>query len=130
MARSKYVEYQGFAVPPGETIKQWLIDTGTSQAELGRRANIPSQYIQKLITGRAGLTVDMALRIEQGTEAQLSARLLLRIEVDYRLTLARIALQDGKRVSGHGKQLDGGGLPDDPDGEPEDRSAQQGSDDQ
>ena len=52
------------ATPPGETIKEQLIDRGISQKEFALRMDMSEKHISKLINGEVQLTTDVAIRLE------------------------------------------------------------------
>ncbi|MCD7892436.1 MAG: helix-turn-helix domain-containing protein [Erysipelotrichaceae bacterium] len=52
------------ATPPGETIKEQLVDRGISQKEFARRMNMSEKHMSKLINGEVILTPDVAVRLE------------------------------------------------------------------
>ena len=56
MRRSRNV----IAIPPGETIKEQLVDRGMKQKEYAMRMGMSEKHISKLINGDVQLTVEMA----------------------------------------------------------------------
>ena len=60
MKRSRNV----IAIPPGETIKEKLTDSGMKQREFAMRMGMSEKYISKLINSEVQLTVDMARKLE------------------------------------------------------------------
>lgn len=52
------------AIPPGDTIKEQIIDRGISQKEFAARMNMSEKHISQLINGDVQLTQDVANRLE------------------------------------------------------------------
>ncbi|MCD7840272.1 MAG: HigA family addiction module antitoxin, partial [Erysipelotrichaceae bacterium] len=52
------------ATPPGETIKEQLLDRGISQKEFAKRMNMSEKHVSRLINGEVILTPDVAVRLE------------------------------------------------------------------
>jgi addiction module HigA family antidote len=53
------------AVPPGETLLEILDALQMSQEELARRAGVPLKTISEIAQGKAAITPDTALHLEQ-----------------------------------------------------------------
>lgn len=53
-----------FAIPPGATIKEQLVDRGMSQKEFAIRMALSEKHVSKLINGEVQLTGEVALRLE------------------------------------------------------------------
>lgn len=68
MKRSRNV----IAIPPGETIKEQLVDRCMKQKEFAMRMGMSEKHISKLINGEVQLTVDVARKLEMvlGTPTQ------------------------------------------------------------
>lgn len=60
MKRSRHV----IAIPPGETIKEQLVERGMKQKEFAVRMGMSEKHTSKLINGEVQLTVEMARRLE------------------------------------------------------------------
>lgn len=76
-----------YAVPPGETLAEWLEEAGMTQVELARRMNRPEKTINEIIKGKAAITAETAAQLERVTA--IAGRLWLRLEQDYRAALVR-----------------------------------------
>ena len=50
---------------PGEHLKDYLDSQGMSQTEFCRRAGVSEKHVSQIISGKAGITADMAVTIEQ-----------------------------------------------------------------
>lgn len=90
MNKKDTIKYEStILVPPGETILEILLERGITQAELAKRLDRPLKTINKIIKGKASITPETALQLEQvldidagfwnNLEAQFQA-LKLRIE--------------------------------------------------
>ena len=83
------VHYGKFtAIPPGKTIKEILLNKKWTQRELARRTGYSEKHISNIINGKKGISVEAALRLEKALG--MPAEFWLKLENDYRLTLARI----------------------------------------
>jgi addiction module HigA family antidote len=93
-------EYQpDYVSPPGETLLETLETIGMSQAELARRMGRPAKTINEIIQGKAAITAETALQLEQ--VLHIPAVFWLKREQYYREWLARLA--EGQRLEGwHG----------------------------
>jgi HTH-type transcriptional regulator/antitoxin HigA len=69
-------------VAPGETLTQWLEYSGTSQADLARRADLSAKHVNQLVKGLVPLSPQTALSLEKVTG--ISARFWSRLEADFR----------------------------------------------
>lgn len=76
------------AIPPGETIKEQLIDRGMKQKEFAVRMGVSEKHISKLINGEVQLTIEMARKLEMvlGVPTQFWCNL----EAIYREDLAKV----------------------------------------
>ncbi|NWJ95906.1 MAG: HigA family addiction module antidote protein [Chloroflexi bacterium] len=81
-----------YAVPPGETLEETLEAIGMSQQELAERIGQPLKTINELIQGKTAITADTALQLEK--VIGVSAEFWLRLEQQYRETLARLYEQE------------------------------------
>ncbi|MEI6045856.1 MAG: HigA family addiction module antitoxin [Chloroflexota bacterium] len=81
-----------YAVPPGETLEETLEAIGMSQQELAERIGQPLKTINELIQGKTAITADTALQLEK--VIGVSAEFWLRLERQYRETLARLYEQE------------------------------------
>ncbi|GAA1014901.1 XRE family transcriptional regulator [Acrocarpospora pleiomorpha] len=77
-----------YAVPPGETIREFLDDLGMSQRQLATRLDLTPKHVNQLIQGLVPLSSEVALRLELVTG--LSARMWNRLEADYQSTQRRL----------------------------------------
>lgn len=78
-----------YAVHPGGTLKEVLNEAGMSQADLARAIGISQKHISRVITGKAGIGPDLALRLER--ELRVSAGFWARYQADYDVQMARKA---------------------------------------
>lgn len=85
-------ELQGYrpdhATPPGETIEEFLEADGMTQRELAKRLGLSCQQLNKIIKGKAPITSETAIKLEDvfGVDASFWNNL----EMQYRESLARI----------------------------------------
>lgn len=98
--RNEYVP--DYAVPPGETLKEILDDIPMTQVELARRMGRTPKMVNEIIAGKAPITSDTALLLEQVLE--MPARLWNNLELNYREDLARIA--ERRTLESHLEWLD------------------------
>lgn len=82
------------ASAPGETLEETLDALGMSQTELAKRMGRPVKTINEIIQGKAAITPETALQLEQ--VLRVPASFWLRLEQHYRETLARLA--EGQRL--------------------------------
>jgi len=83
-------EYQPDLVSaPGETLLETLETISMSQAELARRMGRPVKTINEIIQGKAAITAETALQLEQ--VLHIPASFWLKREQQYRESLARLA---------------------------------------
>ena len=87
----------GYAVPPGETLVEYLEAIGLSQADLAERTGRPKKTINEIAKGKAAITPETALQFERvlGTPSSYWNAL----EQNYRAALAR--LEERERLSQH-----------------------------
>ena len=79
----------GYATPPGRIIADWMAARDMSLGEFAARCGMPAGTVSKIVDGCMPLDADAAIRIEKVTS--MTARLLLNMEVSYRLKIARDA---------------------------------------
>jgi addiction module HigA family antidote len=84
-----------YAVPPGETLQELLDERTMSQSELARRVGRTPKMINEIIKGKAPITPETALLLEQ--VLGVPARLWNNLEGIYREDLARIAAHETLR---------------------------------
>ncbi|HEU5230300.1 MAG TPA: HigA family addiction module antitoxin [Ktedonobacteraceae bacterium] len=90
MANRPRNEYQPDRVSsPGETLLETLEAISMSQAELARRMGRPVKTINEIIQGKAAITAETALQLEQ--VLHIPAAFWLKREQQYRESLARLA---------------------------------------
>ncbi|MEW2354898.1 HigA family addiction module antitoxin [Spirillospora sp. NPDC029432] len=77
-----------YAVPPGETVREFLDDLGMTQRQLAARLGLTPKHVNQLIQGLVPLSPDVAARLELVTG--MSARMWNRLEADYQTTLTRL----------------------------------------
>ncbi len=73
-------------VAPGEILMEYLADRGLSQAEFARRCGRPAKLIGRILSGKAPIEPETALRFEKVLD--MSARFWLSLESNYRSRLA------------------------------------------
>jgi addiction module HigA family antidote len=76
--------------PPGDTIVDLLEERGWSQAELARRSRFTRKHVNDLVSGRASITPDSAMRLESVLGA--TAEFWLNREAQYKEALERRSL--------------------------------------
>lgn len=76
------------AIPPGETIKEQLVERGMKQKEFATRMGMSEKHISKLINGDVQLTIEMARKLEMvlGVPTQFWCNL----EALYREDIAKV----------------------------------------
>lgn len=74
---------------PGETLSETLSSLGMSQTELARRMGRPVKTINEIIQGKAAITAETALQLEQ--VLRIPASFWLKREQQYQESLARLA---------------------------------------
>jgi HTH-type transcriptional regulator/antitoxin HigA len=57
----------GYAVHPGETIAEWLEESGMTQAELANRIGMSAKALNQMVRGHAPVTPETSLRLEAVT---------------------------------------------------------------
>lgn len=72
---------------PGEHLKDYLDAQGMSQSEFSRRAGVSEKHVSQIISGKAGVTADMALTIERVLGG--GAAMWVNLDAAYRLRQAR-----------------------------------------
>jgi HTH-type transcriptional regulator/antitoxin HigA len=77
-----------YAVPPGETLRELLEEQGLSSGDLGLRADLSPEHVNKLLLGLVPLSADVAIRLEHVTG--LPAQMWNALEARYRSGLERI----------------------------------------
>jgi addiction module HigA family antidote len=83
-------EYQpDYVSPPGETLLETLETIGMSQAELAKRMARPIKTINEIVQGKAAITAETALQLEQ--VLSIPASFWINREQNYREALARLA---------------------------------------
>ncbi len=80
----------GFIVPTGYIIKEYLDENNISQKELSSRLGMSEKHISNLLNGKSRLTEEVALKLET-ILPDVSASYWLNYETKYRLHLAREA---------------------------------------
>jgi len=96
-------EYQAcMAIPPGETLAEMLEDHNMPQNELAIRTGVSPKHVNGIIQGKAAISPDMALRLEN--VLGVSASFWNNLEVNYQETLARLELE--KRMENEAAIMD------------------------
>lgn len=80
-----------YAVPPGETIREYLDELGMTQRELSTRLGLSAKHVNRLIQGLVPLSPEIAQRLELVTG--MPARLWNRLEADYKSAQQRLRLE-------------------------------------
>ncbi|MEV0581613.1 HigA family addiction module antitoxin [Nonomuraea sp. NPDC050310] len=81
-----------YAVPPGETIREYLDELGMTQRELATRLDLSPKHVNRLVQGLVPLSAEIAQRLELVTG--MPSRLWNRLEADYQSTQQRLRLQE------------------------------------
>lgn len=79
--------YPDYIVPTGDFVAEWMEDEGVNAAELARRLDVSRKHVSELLHGKAPLSHDLALRLENVTG--VPARIWNLHEAGYREALAR-----------------------------------------
>jgi HTH-type transcriptional regulator / antitoxin HigA len=80
------------AVLPGETLLETIEALGMSQADLARRAGRPLKTINEIVQGKAAITADTALHLEQALG--VPAGFWIALERNYQERLARLRARE------------------------------------
>lgn len=91
MLRSRSI----IAIPPGETIKEQLIDKDMNQKEFAVRMDMSEKHISRLINGEVQLTPDVAVRLE--VVLGPSARFWNNLEAIYREKIIKIEAENAMK---------------------------------
>ena len=91
-----YAAHPDYVVPTGDFIEEWMEEEGINAAELARRLDVSRKHISELLRGKAPLSHDMALRLENTTG--VPARIWNLHEAGYQAALARQAA-DAKLIA-------------------------------
>lgn len=89
---SKYRFQPDYAIPPGETLQEELASRGMTQAELADRTGMAKKTINEIIKGKAPITPDTALKLEN--VFGLPAHFWNMLQQNFQETKARLAEQD------------------------------------
>ena len=79
--------YPDYIVPTGAFIDEWMEEEGINAAELARRLDVSRKHVSELLRGKAPLSHDMALKLENVTG--VPAHIWNLHETGYRAALAR-----------------------------------------
>ncbi|GAA2095726.1 HigA family addiction module antitoxin [Actinomadura alba] len=91
-----YRDYEpDYAVPPGETIREFLDELGMTQRQLAARLALSLKHVNQLIQGLVPLSPEVAARLELVTG--MPARLWNRLEADYQTAQVRLPAKRGPR---------------------------------
>ena len=91
-----YTAHPDYVVPTGDFIEEWMEEEGINAAELARRLDVSRKHVSELLRGKAPLSHDMALRLENTTG--VPARIWNLHETGYQAALARQAA-DAKLIA-------------------------------
>lgn len=90
MASKNELKYcPDIAVPPGDTLLEVIESVGMTEAELAERMGCPHEMIHKIIKGKAAITAETALQLEDILD--VPAAFWNNLEANYQADLARIA---------------------------------------
>ncbi len=85
--------HQSFAIHPGAWLRTEIIEAhDLSVTDASHHLGVTRQALTNLLTGKAGLSAEMAIRFEKVFETR--AEVLLRIQMNYELAQARIGEVD------------------------------------
>ncbi|MDR2824469.1 MAG: HigA family addiction module antidote protein [Prevotellaceae bacterium] len=76
-----------FPVHPGEILKDEIEYRGISQKELAKQVSLPYTALNEVLNGKRPVTTEFALKMESALG--VSPNLLLRMQTDYNLQIAR-----------------------------------------
>lgn len=79
-------------IPPGQILRRELKERARTQKWLAEAMERPEQCISEIVNGKKQITPETALQLERVLD--VSAELWLRLELAYRLGLARRDLYD------------------------------------
>lgn len=88
MRQTYEAEPTDYAVPPGETLAEWLEERGMSQGQLAQRLDKSTKHVNQMINGVAPIVPSTALDLEFVTG--IPARFWLAREAAYREDLERL----------------------------------------
>jgi HTH-type transcriptional regulator/antitoxin HigA len=93
MMTERNIEYiADIAIPPGETIQDYLEEFSMTQKELALRIGMDEKTVSQIVNGKAPLTPRTALALER--VFKLPTKFWLNLEADYRATLEIIEEQN------------------------------------
>ncbi|MFA7057799.1 MAG: HigA family addiction module antitoxin [Candidatus Cloacimonadales bacterium] len=79
-------------IPPGETLKEYLVNWNISQKELAMRLNLSHKHVNEIIKGKAPITIETAIKLEK--VLGLPASFWLGLESTYQEAQARESLSE------------------------------------
>lgn len=82
------------AIPPGETIREVLEEKFITQVELAQRLGMTTKHVNEIIKGKAPLTVETAVKLED--ILNLSSSYWLNLEAIYQETKIRLREQENQ----------------------------------
>lgn len=94
MSKRKCRPYAADPTPPGATIEDWLNERDLYQADLARMMGRPIKTINEIVRGKARITPETALQLEQALK--IPAEFWLTREGNYRLGLLRLKARKQK----------------------------------
>jgi HTH-type transcriptional regulator/antitoxin HigA len=82
----------GIAIPPGETLQEYLDSRAMSQVDLAKRLGLTTKTVNEIINGKAPISPETALALESvfGTPA----RFWISLEANFRETKARLKREE------------------------------------
>lgn len=92
MAKKRMEYIPSIAVPPGETLREYLKNVEMTQVDLARRTGLTPKHISGIIKGTAPITQETALKLEY--VLGVPASFWNNLEVNYRETLTRLKAEE------------------------------------
>jgi HTH-type transcriptional regulator/antitoxin HigA len=88
--RESYPWTPMWRLPPGETLREWMVETDTGGSELASAMGIHPDHLSLLLRGVAEITGDIAERLERRTG--VGARFWLNLQSNYTQSQATMSL--------------------------------------
>lgn len=82
-----------WSVHPGQTLGEILRERSWSQTDLAERCGVSQKHVSRVITGKAAIGVQFALRLE--TVTNVSAEFWMRLQANHDVAVARGEQQGG-----------------------------------
>ncbi len=81
----------GLAIPPGESLRDELVERGITQAALARQIGRPAQTVNEIVRGKKSITPETAMAFEKALGVR--AEIWLGLEADFQFAKARDAVR-------------------------------------